>query len=312
MTKDKGLFETDLEKPISERMEAEYGETRATDAPLEMRRKLSFEAKEDIEPLYGPGEIKGPEDIPSEEYRENLINLLMMQADSELAGALGYVPCIRYAPTVEEYLAAAMITKDEFRHARVCYKLLEYLGVDVDARMREHDFTLRLDADDANIGTTRIAADKRVNIFYYPIPTWTDFIMFQFCMDRGAGHQLEDSLESSYRPWARVMEGIFREEMFHIAHGDSWVKRLAQDPKTHDEVQAALNKWYPRTMNIFGRPNSPRNKIYRRLGLKKRDNHEVRLAFANEVRQRCQEFGLDVPPWTPDWGKLPEEAAVVG
>jgi ring-1,2-phenylacetyl-CoA epoxidase subunit PaaA len=136
--------------------------------------------------------------------------------------------------------------------------------------------------------------------------------MFQFCMDRGAGHQLEDSLESSYRPWARVMEGIFREEMFHIAHGDSWVKRLAQDPKTHDEVQAALNKWYPRTMNIFGRPNSPRNKIYRRLGLKKRDNHEVRLAFANEVRQRCQEFGLDVPPWTPDWGKLPEEAAVVG
>lgn len=313
MTEEKGhLFETDLQKPIDERMELEYGETRATDEPFSIRRKVSFEVKEEIKPEYGPGEIKGPDDIPSAEYKEHLINLLEMQADSELAGALGYVPCIRYAPTVEEYLAAAMITKDEFRHARVCYKLLEYLGEDVDARMHQHDFTLRLDADDANIGTTRIAADKRVNIFYYPIPTWTDFIMFQFCMDRGAGHQLEDSLESSYRPWAKVMEGIFKEEMFHIAHGDSWVKRLAQDPKTHDEVQAALSKWFPRTMNIFGRPGSRRNKIYRRLGLKKRDNHEVRMAFANEVQQRCEEFGLDMPKWTPDWEKLPEEAVVVG
>src|SRR5713226_5309920 len=61
-------------------------------------------------------------------YRENLINLLYMQADSELAGALGYVPCVPMSPNVEEYLASSMIVKDEFRHARVVYKLLENLG----------------------------------------------------------------------------------------------------------------------------------------------------------------------------------------
>jgi ring-1,2-phenylacetyl-CoA epoxidase subunit PaaA len=245
-------------------------------------------------------------------YRESLINLLYMQADSELAGALGYVPCVSMSPNVEEYLASSMIVKDEFRHARVVYKLLENLGEDVDAHVRGHDFTMRLSDSNANIGSKRAADDKRVNIFYYPIDSWVDFCMFNFCMDRGAGHQLEDSLDASYKPWARVLEGIFKEEKFHIAHGDNWVKRLAQDPATHDAAQAALNKWYIRTMNIFGRPNSPKNKIYRELGLKKRDNHDVRLAFAQEVADRCKENGLKVPEWIPDWDNIPMDAYVVG
>lgn len=255
--------------------------------------------------------IESPEQMTAL-YRESLINLLYMQADSELAGALGYVPCVPLAPTVEEYLAASMIVKDEFRHARVVYKLLENLGEDVDAHVRAHDFTMRLSDSDANIGSQRAADDKRVNIFYYPIDSWVDFCMFNFCMDRGAGHQLEDSLEASYKPWARVLDGIFKEEKFHIAHGDNWVKRLAQDPQTHDAAQASLNKWYIRTMNIFGRPDSPKNKIYREIGLKRRDNHDVRLGFSREVAERCKENGLQLIEWKPDWENLPWDAYVVG
>ncbi|MGB8648982.1 MAG: Phenylacetic acid catabolic protein [Anaerolineae bacterium] len=262
-------------------------------------------------------EVKAAKSIERSEdmaltYREHLINLLYMQADSELAGALGYVPCVPMSPNVEEFLASSMIVKDEFRHARVVYKLLENLGEDVDKHVKQYDFTMRLNDDKADIGAERAGQDKRVNIFYYPIPTWIDFVMFNFCMDRGAGHQLEDSLQASYRPWARVLEGIFKEEKFHIAHGDNWVKRLAQDSKTHDETQAALDKWYPRTMNIFGRANSPKNKIYRDMGLKRRDNDEVRMTFAQEVRERCKENGLVVPDWKPDLSKMPMDAYVVG
>ncbi len=255
--------------------------------------------------------VESPEQMSSL-YRESLINLLYMQADSELAGALGYVPCVSMSPNIEEYLASSMIVKDEFRHARVVYKLLENLGEEVDTHVRGHDFTMRLSDSDANIGSKRAADDRRVNIFYYPIDSWVDFCMFNFCMDRGAGHQLEDSLEASYKPWARVLEGIFKEEKFHIAHGDNWVMRLAQDPATHDAAQTALDKWFIRTMNIFGRPNSPKNKIYRELGLKKRDNHDVRLAFAQEVADRCKENGLKVPEWVPDWDNIPMDAYVVG
>jgi ring-1,2-phenylacetyl-CoA epoxidase subunit PaaA len=247
------------------------------------------------------------------EYRDHLVHLLTMQADSELAGGYGYVPWITKAPTVEEKHVVAQIVKDELRHAAVMYGLLADLGMDVERHVRAHDemFTMRID-DNADIGTARITADKRVNIFYYPIDTWADFVFFNFCMDRGAGHQLEDVRHCSYGPWGRAIEGIFKEEKFHIRHGEYWVKKLGEDPATHDEAQATFNKWYIRTMNIFGRPGSAKNQVYRRFRLKLRDNDEVRQAFATEVAELCEKFGLTVPPWTPKWAELPEEAHIPG
>jgi ring-1,2-phenylacetyl-CoA epoxidase subunit PaaA len=183
----------------------------------------------------------------------------------------------------------------------------------VEGHVQAHDeaFTMRVDAD-ADIGTARITADKRVNIFYYPIDTWADFVFFNFCMDRGAGHQLEDVRGCSYGPWVRAIEGIFKEEKFHIRHGEFWVKRLAEDPKTHDEAQATLNRWYIRTMNIFGRPGSAKNVLYRKYRLKLRDNDEVRQTFAREVAEKAGAVGLTLPEWTPVWDRLPEEAQIPG
>ncbi len=255
--------------------------------------------------------IESPDEM-TEDYRGHLVHLMTMQADSELAGAFGYVPWIMKAPTVEEKHVVAQIVKDEVRHAHVMYGLLEDLGVDVAAHVARHDFTLRLDDAGADIGTERVAGDQRVNIFYYPIERWSDFVFFNFCMDRGAGHQLEDIRRCSYGPWARAIEGIFKEEKMHIRHGELWVTRLAADPATRPEAQAALEKWYRRTMNIFGRPGTPRNALYRRYGLKRRDNDEVRQAFALEVRGLAGAAGLAVPEWTPAWERLPEEAQIPG
>jgi len=249
----------------------------------------------------------------TEEYRQSLIHLMTMQADSELSGGYGYVPWIMKAPGVEEKHVVAQIVKDEHRHATVMYGLLADLGVDVDAHVRAHDeaLAMRIDAS-ADIGTSRVGADQRVNIFYYPIDTWADFIFFNFCMDRGAGHQLEDVRHCSYGPWARAIEGIFKEEKFHIRHGEFWVTKLAGDPATRDEAQATLNKWYIRTMNIFGRPGSPKNALYRKYRLKVRDNDEVRQTFAAEVTEKARAVGLTVPEWIPVWDRLPEEAQIPG
>ena len=71
-------------------------------------------------------------------------------------------------------------------------------------------------------------------------------------------------------------------------------------PASHDECQETLNKWYLRTMNIFGRSGSSRNARYRQLGLKRRDNGEVRQAFHQEVKAFCDHVGLTLPPWAPE------------
>ena len=90
----------------------------------------------------------------TEAYRDNLIHLMTMQADSELAGGYGYVPWIMKAPGVDEKHVVAQIVKDEHRHASVMYGLLADLGVDVEAHVRAHDeaFAMRIDAS-ADIGT---------------------------------------------------------------------------------------------------------------------------------------------------------------
>src|SRR5438034_2060786 len=145
----------------------------------------------------------------TDEYRETLLHLLTMQADSELAGGYGYVPWITKAPTVEEKHVVAQIVKDELRHAAVMYGLLADLGFDVASHVRRHDavFTMRISSD-ADIGTARITSDKRVNIFYYPIETWADFVFFNFCMYRCAGRHLQDVRGGSYCPLFRATEGL--------------------------------------------------------------------------------------------------------
>jgi len=130
--------------------------------------------------------IESPEEM-TEDYRANLVHLMTMQADSELAGGYGYVPWIMKAPGVEEKHVVAQIVKDEIRHATVMYGLLADLGVDVGAHVSAHDeaFTMRIGSDD-DIGTARLTSDKRVNIFYYPIDTWADFVFFNYTGCAGA------------------------------------------------------------------------------------------------------------------------------
>ena len=266
---------------------------------IEITRAEEIEAQ--MMAKINAGEQLEAHDPMTPEYRENLLNLMTMQADSELVGGYGYIPWISKAPTIEEKLITANIVRDEILHGKRMFGLLRELGIDVDARIREHDaqFQFRLDDPNANIGAERKAADKRVNIFYYTIDSWTDFIMFNFCMDRGSAHQLEDVKGCSYGPWARTIQLIFKEEVTHIAHGDLWVKRLSADPATRDDCQQTFNKWYLRTMNIFGRSGSPRNALYRKLRLKLRDNDEVRSAFDQEIRGLAAEYGLSVPVWEP-------------
>src|SRR5512143_4257001 len=82
--------------------------------------------------------IESPDDM-TDEYRANLIHLMTMQADSELAGGYGYVPWIMKAPGVEEKHVVAQIVKDEIRHATVMYGFLAHLGMDVGAHVESHD-----------------------------------------------------------------------------------------------------------------------------------------------------------------------------
>ncbi len=247
----------------------------------DIKNGRSFDKGEELPPLY----------------RKMLINLLWMQGDSEYSGGLGYSPWIAKAPDMREKVLVAQIVKDEMRHASVIYKLLEDLGQDTQTHINNTELHYKLEEDKVQIGFKRLKDDYRVNIFYYNIKYWTDFILFNFLMDRAAGHQLEDTLQSSYLPWKKGIEGIYKEEIMHLTHGDKWVKILAADPEQKPFLQERLNLWWPRVMNVFGNSQGQANDIYVRLGLKRRTNAEVRDAFLKEIHALCDEVGLVIPEY---------------
>jgi ring-1,2-phenylacetyl-CoA epoxidase subunit PaaA len=216
-------------------------------------------------------------DEVTEEYLEHLLTLMIAQADSELAGAYGYVPWIQGAPTVAETLAMANIVKDECRHAKAIYDLLENLGINTAKLVYEDEM------------------QHRMKVFYEPIRTWPDLVMFNFLMDRAAGHQLHDAAECSWGPWSRAMLQIEKEELMHVKHGETWVKKLAKDPGTKDLVQKALDFWFPKVNKGFGKADTESNLTYRRFKLKQRDNQEVRAAWYEEITPLLQSYGLSVP-----------------
>jgi ring-1,2-phenylacetyl-CoA epoxidase subunit PaaA len=216
-------------------------------------------------------------DEVTDEYKDNLLKLMIAQADSELAGAYGYVPWIEGAPNMPEKLAMANIVKDEIRHARAMYDLLDRVGIDTDKLIYEDKMK------------------NRMQVFYEPINTWTDLVMFNFLMDRAAGHQLRDAAECSWGPWSRTMIQIEKEEWMHVAHGEHWVKKLSDDAKTRKDVQKALDFWYPKVNKVFGKPNTESNKAFQKFKLKQRDNHEVRVSWYNEIKPLLESYGLTVP-----------------
>jgi ring-1,2-phenylacetyl-CoA epoxidase subunit PaaA len=232
-------------------------------------------------------------------YRKQLLNLLWMQADSEYAGGVGYMPWIAKAPSHHERLLVSQIVKDEMRHAHVVYQLLERLGEPVESHTSKQDYAYRVPEDEINIGFKRMKEDFRVNIFYYRITYWTDFILFNFLMDRAAGHQLYDTFQSSYLPWKRVISSIYKEEAVHLAHGDKWVKILSQssDKKDKEFLQQRLNLWWPRVMNVFGSTKGRSNDVYVRLGLKQRTNSDIRDSFLKEIQELCEACHLVVPEY---------------
>ncbi len=87
---------------------------------------------------------------------------------------------------------------------------------------------------------------------------------------------------------------------------------------------ACHGTWHPLAVGtaIEARPGSIRgpdafcplwkNAIYRKYGLKRRENHEVRMTFAEEIESLTRPLGLTLPARTPDWARLPEDAWIAG
>lgn len=230
-------------------------------------------------------------------YRSELMRLMVVFADSELAGAAGFCPFINRGPGVRERIIAAKIVTEKYVHAEMALKLLEPFGVNPLLYVRSHAWDSRLDRQ-IDLGTRRIGGDKRLNVFHYPLEGWEDAVVFNMLMGEATAVQLSEMTQSSYQPLAQAISQILPRESEHAQLGESGVRQAIKRGGSKAAVQAAVDYWHPRVAATFGRVDSDHAAIYIQYGLRRRSSAAMLRDWQARAAAGLKRLGLATPEQT--------------
>jgi ring-1,2-phenylacetyl-CoA epoxidase subunit PaaA len=146
---------------------------------------------------------------------------------------------------------------------------------------------------------------RYVEAFRGSITTWEDYAVFGFLIDRVGRYQLEEFIGCTYLPLARVVEDpdMLREEEGHIDFGtNQTAEYAAKGAETKERIQKAVDYWYVKGLDMFGKSVSRRSERYMYWGLKRRANDVARQQYKDEVDALITKMGLAIPD--PHKGRL--------
>ena len=222
------------------------------------------------------------------EYQDLLRRVLTIQADCEIGGPNLYVKdMLPSAPTKVDQLVVARTAAEEVDHYRKMARLAGDIGVDV-------SFVLSWPNE-----------KRYVEAFRGKITTWEHYAVFGFLIDRIGRYQLEEFIGCTYAPLDRVVQDdqIIKEEEGHIDFGTNKSAEYAAKGGDYKErIQKAVDYWYVKGLDMFGKSESRRSERYRHWGLKRRTNAEARQQYINEVNPLIKQMGLRIPD--PNKGRL--------
>ena len=232
--------------------------------------------------LEGVRKFESPQELP-EEYHKFLKRLLYVQADTEFASVQQHRPWLDKSPTLEDRWTEARILADEMRHGYQICKLLEDFP-DGEALVQK---LLQMKM-----------GDHKLDSFNMEFETWEDVLAFAALVDRVGIYQLRSFQECSYGPLARAIPLMLAEEQLHIGFGANGLKKMVNDPNYYGNkelAQAAVNKWFPRALDMFGYSHSDSSELAVRLGIKKWRNEEARTMYLEDVQRMLTGAGLEMP-----------------
>ena len=220
------------------------------------------------------------------EYQDLLKRLLAIQADCEIGGPHLYVEQILpSAPTKLDQLIVARTAAEEIDHYRKVARLAGDLGLDVSYVLSWPN------------------QKRYVESFRGKITSWEEFAVFGFLIDRIGRYQLEEFIGCSYAPLERILPEIIKEEEGHIDFGATKTAELVQkSEESKEKIQRAIDYWYVKALDMFGRSDSRRSDRFCAWGIKRRSNARARAEYVREVNPLLWGLGLKAPD--PNKGRL--------
>jgi hypothetical protein len=111
-------------------------------------------------------------------------------------------------------------------------------------------------------------------------------------------YQLDMQQIFSYAPMARSMPPMLGEEGFHMGNGRRFLKEVAvmatrgEGDYSLEEVQRALNQWYPRGLEMFGNEKGGETAVA--FGFKTKTNGQAQSEYIEECRKIIETTNLAV------------------
>ncbi len=158
--------------------------------------------------------------------------LILAHRDSEWAG---------HAPILEEDIAFANIALDEMGHAAAWYRLAgELLDRSVETYPDELIFARKPDEF------------RNIQMVELPNGDWAFSLMRQYLFDSLESVRLKVLAESEWEPLVDTAVKIRPEELYHLRHTRSWVRRLGLGTEeSNQRMQKALVELYPYALQSF-------------------------------------------------------------
>ena len=223
-------------------------------------------------------------------YLEGIRRILTVSGDTELISAPAYRLAANDAPSTNAFVSAMGIIQDEMAHAHIAYRLLEDLGVDKEWLVYER----------------KPAEFKYPYAFDVPLNTWVELVVANALYDRAGYVLLGDVFRhGSFGPWKRALVKVDKEENFHLRHGETWMRKINEQPGGHAKLQRAVDWMLPLTLEWFGLPDTlKRHAEQIEYGFKGSTNDELRQIWMGTAIPFLQELHLDVPVhYDPTAGK---------
>ncbi len=213
------------------------------------------------------------------EYVTAVGKVIASHVRNELAGATVFdEPAIALAPGPREKWLACRIAMEEYGH-----------------HLKFNKLSLELGLPDPLAGRT-------LSTFDYPVTTWLEFVVLKAIVDLAEVVLMEELSECSYLPLRHLASKLLPEERFHVSFGRTHTRELAANPQTRALVARAVDDLVPFTLPFFGRSRSANNELFRRWGVKRYRNDEVRAQFIARSRHFVTaELGLDYPDVATTW-----------
>ncbi len=226
--------------------------------------------------------VKTPEEFLKmpDEYQELAKRLMLVHAEGELTGSDDYTQIFYHlAPNAYELRVCCERAAEEIDHYVLTAEVLSDIGVDCSHMLKQNMYERPLYPTD----------------FVRDIRTWMERGMFSLLGETVVLYHMLEFKESSYKPFADIFPRIISEENVHVAHGRRIIEEACKTEDGKAEAQAALDRFWPIALDLFGRSDSKRSPLYIKWGLRKTSNADLRNSFIRKTRKKMQTLGLVCP-----------------